>query len=272
MGGGASKTATAGAEGETPSDSERTKAVKTLRKANTEARKLQLLISAIGKTHFHETVLACVKVEFLSHNKAKKIASGDYVLPCADCMQIVSESFEECIVPMEFRDPVRKRLLQRIPLSVNAVPVDDLMHVLGQAMCQYNSYLKAKSKFDELDNDNSGYLDGHELNKVVDWMLPHTLAHAPPLGLSLTHGPPLHLCTPQQGGGLDVAVYRGERRGTGRGPRRSSPSSLPHPTLSHVAGWTHPTTTPSDLAMVLTQLSPSPNALPRPHLSPTSLP
>ena len=149
----------------------REEAVHTLKKANTEARKLQLLLSSIGKTHFHEKVLACVKVEFLSHERAQKTASDDYVLGSDDCMQIVNEAFTECFVPPEFHDPVKRRLLQRIPLTVKEVYADDLMHVLGQAMCQYNSYLKAKTKFAELDTDNSGYLDGPELNKVVDWML-----------------------------------------------------------------------------------------------------
>ena len=143
-----------------------------LKKAtNIEARRLQILLSSIGKTTYHEKVLACIKVEFLSKENLTTHPNGHQTLPVKDCHTIVQEAFVECTVPVEHHQPLMDRLIAKLPISYGIVDVDDLMYLVGQQMCRYNSYLRARSKFDDLDKDKSGYLDGPELNQVVDWML-----------------------------------------------------------------------------------------------------
>ena len=143
-----------------------------LKKAtNIEARRLQILLSSIGKTTYHEKVLACIKVEFLSTDNLTTHENGHQTLPVADCHQIVTEALVECSVPPEAHQPLMERIVNKLPLAFGIVDVDDLMYIVGQQMCRYNSYLRARSKFDDLDKDKSGFLDGPELNQVVDWML-----------------------------------------------------------------------------------------------------
>ena len=65
-----------------------------LKKAtNIEARRLQILLSSIGKTTYHEKVLACIKVEFLSKENLTTHPNGHQTLPVKDCHTIVQEAF-----------------------------------------------------------------------------------------------------------------------------------------------------------------------------------
>ena len=143
-----------------------------LKKAtNLEARRLQIVLTTIGKTIYHEKVLACIKVEFLSADNLTTHANDHQTLPVKDCHNIVQKALVECSVPVEHHQPLMERLTNKLPLSHGIVDVDDLMYQAGQQMCRYSTYLRARTKFDDLDKDKSGFLDGPELNLVVDWML-----------------------------------------------------------------------------------------------------
>ena len=135
-----------------------------------EARRLQIVLASIGKTVYHEKVLASVKIDFLA-SESLVTFKGKQSLSAQLCHTIVEDALKEALVPEDHHEPIKSRLRKKLPLHVKHVSVDDLMYLLGQCMCKYNSFMKARKKFDELDADGSGYLDGPELNKVVDWML-----------------------------------------------------------------------------------------------------
>ena len=138
--------------------------------SSVEARRLQVVLASIGKTTYYEKVLASVKVDFLASEHLVTF-KGKQVLTAQLCHTIVEDALKETMVPVDHHEPIKARLLKKVPLHLKHVSVDDLMYLLGQCMCKFNSMLKARTKFDELDADGSGYLDGPELNKVVDWML-----------------------------------------------------------------------------------------------------
>lgn len=138
--------------------------------SSVEARRLQVVLASIGKTTYHEKVLASVNVDFLA-NEHLVTFKGKQTLSAQLCHTIVEVALKDAMVPDDHHEPIKSRLRKKLPLHIKHVNIDDLMYLLGQCMCKYNSMLKARLKFDELDSDGSGYLDGPELNKVVDWML-----------------------------------------------------------------------------------------------------
>ena len=76
-------------------------------------------------------------------------------------------------MPDTDKGPARDAIAKKVKGHANLAS-EDLAYYASQAICKYNTASKARAKFDELDVDKSGSLDGTELNKVVQWMFTMT--------------------------------------------------------------------------------------------------
>ena len=125
-----------------------------------EARKIQLLLAAIGKTAYLEAVLAAITTA----TNGAALADDAAALAALDaaCNSVAEMPDADKVYVKEF---VGKRLKGRTNITG-----EDLAYYASQAICKHNTASKARAKFDELDVDKSGSLDGTELNKVVQWM------------------------------------------------------------------------------------------------------
>lgn len=131
------------------------------RSQNAEARKIQNLLSSIGKTPYLEAVITAINGR---ENSSEAIAEADAAMAILDK---VFASVAE--MPDDDKVAVKSMLLSKMPGFTN-IPTEDLSFYTMQAICKNNTKCKAKAKFDELDVDKSGVLNGDEINLVVKWM------------------------------------------------------------------------------------------------------
>ena len=131
------------------------------RSQNAEARKIQNLLSSIGKTPYLEAVITAINGR---ENSSEAIADADAAMAILDK---VFASVAE--MPDDDKVAVKSMLLSKMPGFTN-IPTEDLSFYTMQAICKNNTKCKAKAKFDELDVDKSGVLNGDEINLVVKWM------------------------------------------------------------------------------------------------------
>ena len=138
------------------------KAVNTdKRSQNAEARKIQNLLSSIGKTVYLEKVITAINGR---ENSSEPFADFDAVM-------VVVDAIFATIPEMPDDDKVAvKNLMMAKMAGFTNIPTDDVTFYAMQSICKNNTRCKAKAKFDELDVDKSGVLNGEELNLVVKWM------------------------------------------------------------------------------------------------------
>ena len=134
-----------------------------------EARKIQYLIAHLGKTSYLDDVCASI----LSHGAAE-------VKDKAEALGLLQEILTATpdLLPQDLSvimDAVAQMTEEELVLSMQ-----DLVFYVTQAICKHNTIQKAKIKFDELDTDKSGCLEGKEINQVVEWMF--HLSHVGPEG------------------------------------------------------------------------------------------
>lgn len=131
------------------------------RSQNPEARKIQNLLSSIGKTVYLEKVTSALQAR---ENVSEPIADAGAATAILDT---VFASVPE--MPDDDKVAVKTMLASKMQGFSN-IPGEDLSFYTMQAICKNNTRVKAKAKFDELDVDKSGVLNGEELNLVVKWM------------------------------------------------------------------------------------------------------
>ena len=138
------------------------KAVHTEKRSqNAEARKIQNLLSSIGKTVYLEKVISTLQAR----------ENGNEPIEDADAAIAILDTVFASVPEMPDDDKVAvKSMLQTKMVGFTNIPGDDLAFYAMQAICKNNTKCKAKAKFDELDVDKSGVLNGEELNLVVKWM------------------------------------------------------------------------------------------------------
>ena len=124
-----------------------------------EIRKIQYLISHLGKTNYLDNVCATI----LSHGATEVKDKADALTLLHEILTATPE-----ILPPDLTvimDAVETMTEDELCLSMQ-----DLVYYSTQAICKHNTIQKAKIKFDELDVDKSGFLEGKEINRVVEWM------------------------------------------------------------------------------------------------------
>lgn len=131
------------------------------RSQNAESRKIQNLLSSIGKTPYLEKVVAAVN---------ERENSSAVVADTAAAMAILDTIFASVAEMPDDDKVVVKGMLTTKMAGFTNISTDDLTFYTMQAICKNNTKCKAKAKFDELDVDKSGHLNGEELNTVVKWM------------------------------------------------------------------------------------------------------
>jgi len=131
------------------------------RAQNAESRKIQNLLSSIGKTVYLEKVVAALQARENATEPVETAEAGIAIL----------DTIFASVPEMPDDDKVAvKSMLQTKMEGFTNIPTDDLAFYTMQAICKNNTKCKAKAKFDELDVDKSGVLNGEELNLVVKWM------------------------------------------------------------------------------------------------------
>ena len=124
-----------------------------------DVRKIQYLIAHLGKTSYLDDVCASI----MSHGAAE-------VKDKAESLTLLKEILTATpdLLPSDLSvimDAVVHMTKEELVLSMQ-----DLVFYVTQAICKHNTVQKAKMKFDELDTDKSGCLEGKEINRVVEWM------------------------------------------------------------------------------------------------------
>lgn len=128
------------------------------KKVNAEARKIQQLLSSIGKTVYLPKIQDAIR------------ANGGVCSDAAAALAVVGEVFGATAEMPDADKAKCTEILTKRLVGYTNITADDLEFHTTQVICRYNTATKAKAKFDELDGDKSGHLNGEELSLVVKWM------------------------------------------------------------------------------------------------------
>jgi Ca2+-binding EF-hand superfamily protein len=127
-----------------------------------EVAKLLQLLSALGKSEAEEMVVESVSKAFSEADKDSKGLELTAVKP------IVEAALKEHVTNEADAAALQKSIMtsvERNAISNGVVQLKGLLSIISKKMSRDHTVRCAKEKFDELDSDKSGFIDGKEISK-----------------------------------------------------------------------------------------------------------